>query len=96
MEVWEALDGLKKKARADEKLKNRLLETENLPNPVSSFCRISTEEGFPLDEMSLIACGEDSYASMKRSTNGGGENSPMLEGEDDYYEMFLMELKISG
>ncbi len=29
---------------------------------------------------------------MKRSTNGGGENSPMLEGEDDYYEMFLAEI----
>ena len=37
MEVWEALDGLKKKARNNEELKKRLLETENLPNPVSSF-----------------------------------------------------------
>ena len=93
MEVWEALEGLKKKARSDEKLRQRLLETENHVNPVSTFCRISTEEGFPLYEMDLIACGEDSYASMKRSTNGGGENSPVLEGEDDYYELFLMELK---
>ena len=42
--------------------------------------------------MDLITYGEESYASMKRSTNGGGENSPMLEGEDDYYELFLMEL----
>jgi len=26
---------------------------------------------------------------MKRSTNGGGENSPMLEGQDDFYELFF-------
>ena len=30
---------------------------------------------------------------MRRSTNGGGENSPMLEGEDDYYELFLASLE---
>ena len=30
---------------------------------------------------------------MKRSTNGGGENSPVLEGQDDYYELFMMELE---
>lgn len=29
---------------------------------------------------------------MRRSTNGGGENSPLLQGEDDLYEMFLVEL----
>ena len=27
------------------------------------------------------------------ATNGGGENSPMLAGADDYYEMFLAELQ---
>ena len=91
MEVWEALEGLKKKARADEALRKKLLETKNHKNPVSTFCRISTEEGFPLYEMDLISYGEESYASMKRSTNGGGENSPMLEGSDDYFEMFITE-----
>ena len=30
--------------------------------------------------------------TMRRSTNGGGENSPLLVGEDDYYELFLEEL----
>jgi hypothetical protein len=29
---------------------------------------------------------------MRRSTNGGGENSPLLVSEDDYYELFLEEL----
>ncbi len=29
---------------------------------------------------------------MKRSTNGGGENSPVLKGEDDLYELFFAQL----
>ncbi|MCD8348209.1 MAG: hypothetical protein LUD16_09750 [Lachnospiraceae bacterium] len=45
-----------------------------------------------LAEMDVIAAREESYAAMKRSTNGGGENSPMLEAEDDYYELFFAEL----
>ncbi len=92
MEVWEALDGLKKKAMADRCLRQELLNTKEGTNPLSTFCRISTEAGFPLYEMDLLSYGEDSYAAMRRSTNGGGENSPMLEGEDDYYELFLTEL----
>jgi hypothetical protein len=43
--------------------------------------------------MDLICAGEDFYASMKRSTNGGGENSPMLEGQDDFYELFLAAIE---
>ena len=30
---------------------------------------------------------------MKRSTNGGGENSPMIKDEDDFYELFFANLE---
>ena len=30
---------------------------------------------------------------MRRSTNGGGENSPMLAWEDDFYELFMANLE---
>ena len=43
--------------------------------------------------MDLISAGEEFYAAMRRSTNGGGENSPMLEGEDDFYELFFASLE---
>ena len=43
--------------------------------------------------MNLITAGEEFYATMRRSTNGGGENSPMLEGEDDFYELFFAGLE---
>ena len=43
--------------------------------------------------MDMINAGEDFYASMRRSTNGGGENSPKLAGEDDFYELFFAGLE---
>ena len=66
-----------------------LLATRREKEPLAAFCKKCRELGVPVYEMDLIAAGEEFYAAMKRSTNGGGENSPMLEGEDDFYELFL-------
>ena len=62
-------------------------------NPVSAFCRTCRGMGYELYEMELIASGEEFHAAMKRSTNGGGENSPMLTAEDDFYELFFSSLE---
>ena len=51
------------------------------------------ELGYEIYEMELVTAGEEFYAEMKRSTNGGGENSPKLDGEDDFYEMFLASME---
>ena len=92
MTVEEILTELKKKAAADPAFLEKLLRTREQSNAISEFCRISTEAGYPLYEMDLIDAGEAAYAAMKRSTNGGGENSPALEYQEDYYEMFLADL----
>ena len=44
---------------------------------------------YPID---VVTAGEEAHAAMKRSTNGGGENSPMLDAQDDYYIMFMASL----
>ena len=93
MNVAETLEALRKKALSDPVLKNALLATKRHPNSLGEFCRISTEAGFPLYDMDIIEYGEFAYASMRRSTNGGGENSPLLDGEDDAYERLLDELE---
>lgn len=92
MDVAETLEELHKKAMREGKLRRRLLDTRNHANPLSEFCEISTAEGLPLSVMDLIEYGEASYAAMRRSTNGGGENSPLLHYEDDAYELFLSSL----
>lgn len=86
------LEELQSRARRDEALRETIWETRRAANPVSSFCRLCRELGYPIYEMDLIQAGEEFYASMKRSTNGGGENSPVLEGEDDLYELFFVNL----
>lgn len=92
MNVDEVLNALKRLAKADPDTAERLRATAEDPHPVDALCRISTELGYPLSAMDLISAGEDYYAAMRRSTNGGGENSPLLRGEDDYYEIFMAEI----
>ena len=92
MEIPEMLDEMKQKALHDENLRQELLATREDPQPLTAFCRKCQEKGYPICEMELILAGEEFYATMNRSTNGGGENSPMLEGEDDFYELFFAGL----
>ncbi|MDO4170757.1 MAG: hypothetical protein Q4D45_12795 [Lachnospiraceae bacterium] len=93
MTIFEMLEELQEKALHDQQLKNLLLETKKEKEPFWAFCKKCQELGYEIYPMELIAAGEESYAAMKRSTNGGGENSPMLEGEDDLYEMFFAALE---
>lgn len=92
MEIPEMLDELKQKALKDKVLRRELMDTRKEDQPLAAFCRKCRELGYPVYEMDLISAGEDFYATMRRSTNGGGENSPMLEGEDDFYELFFAGL----
>ena len=93
MNVAEMLNELQLKAMKDEELKNKFLSTEKEKEPLYEFCRICQCEGYEIYPMDVIIAGEEAYAAMKRSTNGGGENAPMLDGEDDFYELFLAALK---
>ena len=93
MNTVEMLQELQNKALKDESLRIKILATENAKEPLDEFCIICREAGYEIYPMDVIIAGEESYAAMKRSTNGGGENAPMLDGEDDFYELFLAALK---
>ncbi len=92
MNIGEMLDELKTKAHRDPALRQKLLDTKQESNPLSAFCAACRELGYEIYDMDLLQAGEEAYAAMRRSTNGGGENSPLLSGEDDYYEMFFADL----
>ena len=93
MNISEILNRLQTQALQDDELKTRFLETRAETNPLQAFCSLCRELGFEIYPMDIIAASEESYAAMKRSTNGGGENSPVLEGEDDLYEDFFVPLE---
>ncbi len=93
MNIFEMLEELQNKALKNDTLKARILATETAQEPLDEFCKLCQQEGYEIYPMDVIIAGEESYAAMKRSTNGGGENAPMLDGEDDFYELLLAALK---
>lgn len=93
MTIADTLENIRQHALIAPDFRQALLQTQSAKEPISEFCRICRENGFELYEMELITYGEAEYAAMKRSTNGGGENSPMMEGQDDYYEMLMLEFR---
>lgn len=92
MDIITMLDELQSKALHHPDIKDRFLNTCHEKEPLSAFCRICRDLGYDIYEMDLICAGEEFHAAMKRSTNGGGENSPMLAGEDDFYELFMASI----
>jgi len=87
------LDELQNKALKNEELKRAFLATREAASPLTRFCQVCRSAGYDIYEMELIFAGEEFHAAMKRSTNGGGENSPMLAYGDDFYELFLSALE---
>ena len=93
MTTLEILDRLQGDALKDGELRKKLLATRLEKDPLTVFCRLCSELVYELYEMDLVSAGEDFYATMRRSTNGCGENSPKLEGEDDFYELLMASLE---
>ena len=93
MEIGAMLDELREKALKDRNIWQQLMDTRKEKQPLDAFCAKCRELGYEIYEMDIICAGEEFHAAMKRSTNGGGEHSPMLAGEDDFYELFMANLK---
>ena len=93
MTAAEMLEEIRHRALQEEELRHVLLATRTDAEPLTAFCRKCRELGYPLYEIEVITAGEEFHAAMKRSTNGGGENSPMLEGQNDFYELFFVDLE---
>ncbi len=92
MTITEMLDRLLEMAKENATLREELLATRYYENPLSEFCDIATRNGFPMSVMDIVNQGEEFYAEIKRSTNGGGENSPDLDYQNDEYSIFMMRL----
>ena len=87
------LDEIQRKAAHDPDLKKKLLATRQDEEPLREFCKVCRSYGYGIYEMEVICAGEEFHAEMKRSTNGGGENSPKLADEDDFEELMMISLE---
>jgi hypothetical protein len=92
MSIADKLEILLDKAKKDDSLKKKLLDTRGADEPLTAFCSIAAENGVDISVMDIVNQGEEFYAEIKRSTNGGGENSPDLEFQNDEYSIFMMRL----
>ena len=92
MTVAAILEKMMKMANVDPLVKEELMRTRDAEDPVEEFCRYVRSKGFELYEVELIMAGEELNNKIRRCTNGGGENAPQLEGEDDFYEMFFASI----
>jgi len=93
MDTVALLYEVQEKALADESFRKELLATKKAESPYKKFCEVCREHGYEIYELELILAGEEFCATAKRSTNGGGENSPRLAGETDFYEMLMADLE---
>lgn len=94
MSVFEKLDEVRARALRDDAFRKRILKTLETDNPVTSFCTLCKGElGIEMDTMELVGAGEAWFTEMIRGRNGGGENSPLIFGEEDPYTMLMMELE---
>lgn len=59
MNLAEMLEKLRKEALADPGLRERLLDTRKEKAPLSAFCSLCRELGYPIYEMDLIQEGEE-------------------------------------
>ena len=92
-DVVSILDELQKKALKDEKLKTTAPRNQNRSRPAICLLQDLPESWLRIIRNG-INCGRRSIPCRnERSTNGGGENSPMIEAEDDFYELFFANLE---
>lgn len=75
------------KAEADPALRERLLETRGVAEPVFAFCEIAAEAGCEIAPGELMAMGQEYSDNQCKSTNGG--NPSPYESLGDEYEIFL-------
>ena len=92
MNTADKLEILLGKAKSDSALKQNLLDTRIEADPLAAFCKVAAGVGVELSVMDIVNQGEEFYAEIKRSTNGGGENSPDLDFQNDEYSIFMMRL----
>jgi len=78
-------------AKSDDKLRKKLIDTTNNPEPLLSFCNVAGDVGIKLCIGELFALGQEYSDNQCKSTNGG--NPSPYESFDDTYENFIASIK---
>lgn len=91
MTTFQKLDQLTALAKADETLRQALLNTAQSDDALWEFCRIAQKAGVELYAGELFAVGEEYCDNQCKSTNGG--NPSPYHSFNDAYENFIESIK---
>ena len=80
-------------ASKDEAFKKRLLEIYDGDFSIKEFCKECNDVGIEIYPMDIADADESMYAAMRRSTNGGGENSPHLNWQEEAFDALMEEIR---
>ena len=86
------LEKIRNLAQSDASFKDAIIKTAKEKPSIVDFCKVCREAGIEIYPMDIADLDESFYAAMKRSTNGGGENSPHLNWEDEVFMEFINSL----
>ena len=93
MELSLLFDKILRSAERDEEFRERILAAWHGERPLVRFCDVCRSVGIDIYPMDIADADESAYAAMRRSTNGGGENSPHLIWEEDIFESFVQQVE---
>ena len=93
MQLEIIFDRMEQVAREDAAFRDLVLEAYEKHVPLREFCSICRDAGIEIYPMDIIDADETAYAAMRRSTNGGGENSPHLQWEGEIFADLMHTLK---
>ena len=77
-------------ARHQEPLKEALLATQKAGDPMDAFCKVATENGYPITAGELFSMDQQWCDDILNSTNGVAIYP--IEYWDDTYENFMTAL----
>ncbi len=93
MQLYNLFDEIKNKASSDKSFKKSLLSAYESQRPIINFCKECNSVGIEIYPMDIADADQSEYAAMRRSTNGGGENSPHLGWEGNIFDAFIEEIR---
>ncbi len=93
MHIELLFDRILDKAQEDAAFRAALLAAGEGEHSIAGFCRICRAAGIEVYPMDIADADESAYAAMRRSTNGGGENSPHLNWEEGLFAGLLQEIR---
>ena len=93
MQLMTVFEEIRKKASEDRGFAMRLIEAYESERPIINVCKVCNDNGIEIYPMDIADADESMYAAMRRSTNGGGENSPHLPWEEEVFKELIDDIR---